>query len=1051
MHRNALFAGVIGVAGAILAPSQVRADCVFTIDFTAEHDDVCVLSNANYYTPTPFSLAPDSSGLWDSDAEGGTGSEIVIVNDGGGNQAVQITGSGGRVKARRTFGDGTLNCGPPEAPRGCTVDACGTDGLFHFSARVKAGTGSDIAPIWGLEVGTAAGNVLQWRGGANFIYGTTAELIPAASTPTSVTRTLTGTYATISALADVQSHVAEYFFNGASMGGPIAIAGGGRVDRLSLYKLNNSSGAGHTALIDDVLIEKCNVACVAKITPYLPRAVSSTGGPSTVVYTIKNRGSSNVTYTISESDVNGNAVNHPWLNLSTGSVGPVAPGGAPTFFASFTPTGTPGVYTGYIKIAEGCSSRYYLRQINYFEGLAAGCFGDGFSYANGELAPNGGWVNSGGAGAILVDTNSMKMIMGTAGNSADVSGTKTVSCSPCIDGKITAVVKMKASASGTAGNGWHLFFNSSSGQELAHWRGSYNSAQGQLPAGSSILTSSGTLTDTSRFYELKVVMDVANHTTSYYFDGNFSAGVDGTLLGVLNNGVDSNFASLGGTSIGQVIFDRNSRSDLSGSSLFDDLQIVTCGSCGITVLPDAPGRLINYADFASAEVGSVADRPAWDFFIYNNSSSSLTFNVHKSDINGNANDSLYPWLSLDYNSRPLDPDQPHELDAAHIDTAGLTAGEYIGLLKFTDSCSPANTYALRTVKLIMIEAADQHTCYIDSFSLPRSSLNSQQGWGGSAGSAINLVNDPNAPLNGVVKALGQPGGLPAFVSADAYLSVDNNNFGNPDPNCNTICTNPNSIISAKVKVKAGAGTGTLCKITFLDNDASIGPNQMAMFQLGGTTVKGRVGPPACNDHSTGTVNLSGPTVFDTLEAQINTSETQTVGGIPPNSTRFLMNGVPLPGTPFDPACPPAEVDPLNPISHAGSSNVLAQVSIARETGGTPSDFLIIDDIAVTYCVPVCNDPVFDVRTQTNEVNPDTHVDSHDFDNAYLPCVEALSGAPVAGDRGRATVDSYFDALSFECKCMDVNGDHALDLEDFAYYERCYSGSSAVADPNCDNP
>ena len=43
----------------------------------------------------------------------------------------------------------------------------------------------------------------------------------------------------------------------------------------------------------------------------------------------------------------------------------------------------------------------------------------------------------------------------------------------------------------------------------------------------------------------------------------------------------------------------------------------------------------------------------------------------------------------------------------------------------------------------------------------------------------------------------------------------------------------------------------------------------------------------------------------------------------------------------------------------------------------------------------------------------------------------------------------FDALSQDCRCMDTNGDQALDQQDFGAFQACFSGTDPV-DPNCDD-
>lgn len=85
--------------------------------------------------------------------------------------------------------------------------------------------------------------------------------------------------------------------------------------------------------------------------------------------------------------------------------------------------------------------------------------------------------------------------------------------------------------------------------------------------------------------------------------------------------------------------------------------------------------------------------------------------------------------------------------------------------------------------------------------------------------------------------------------------------------------------------------------------------------------------------------------------------------------------------------------------------------------------------------PVCPDPVFDV-------NRDGQVDTVDFTiepSGFVRC-----------ETGPAPSAAVFSALSAECQCLDVNGDQAVDMRDFAVFQRCLTTGNGLIDPACDD-
>ena len=85
-----------------------------------------------------------------------------------------------------------------------------------------------------------------------------------------------------------------------------------------------------------------------------------------------------------------------------------------------------------------------------------------------------------------------------------------------------------------------------------------------------------------------------------------------------------------------------------------------------------------------------------------------------------------------------------------------------------------------------------------------------------------------------------------------------------------------------------------------------------------------------------------------------------------------------------------------------------------------------------------SDPVFDITGPTADV-ADRKVDELDLDVFSTECY--TGPAPAVG---------VFDALSQKCKCMDLNGDEAIDHEDFGRFQACYTGADGTLDTSCDD-
>jgi hypothetical protein len=82
-------------------------------------------------------------------------------------------------------------------------------------------------------------------------------------------------------------------------------------------------------------------------------------------------------------------------------------------------------------------------------------------------------------------------------------------------------------------------------------------------------------------------------------------------------------------------------------------------------------------------------------------------------------------------------------------------------------------------------------------------------------------------------------------------------------------------------------------------------------------------------------------------------------------------------------------------------------------------------------------PVFDVTSQSDPGMRDQRVDTFDF-VAFAGCATGANVDPAV-----------FDALSLMCRCMDIDHDEDIDMDDFAGFQRCYTGPFGTIDPGCD--
>ncbi len=973
---------IIAVAGAFLAT------------WSPAVGEVCLLEDMQAYTPGQ-TLQAASGDVWSGAA---TCAQICVDDDGGGNIAVQLlAGTAGDVHR-------TLTC-----------DAC-ADGTYAVSLKIKqAGTptGSLFAHIDFETAATAS--LARWdiQGGAvrGRIGSAAGRLTPFVN--------LTGpsAYDTLLVRIDTWTDTSEFFVNGVSIGilDHSGAATGDKLGRILIDTIAN--GTTDSVIIDDIRMENCEGTCHTNVDPRLPKDVVGTVGgavtPGSIDYTFTNHNTDSAGYDVAVAYSAGQPTG--WVSLDKAGSDPLGTGASDTVVASFNTTGlAAGLYDAAIIFTDTCN-RSYSRTVRLTVGQPLPCFADTFLYPNVPLTATGVWKNVSSpagdtTGALDVLDRRMKLSSLKDVNSVnryECNTTLTTPIGPDANGKITCSVRMEK-GTGDGGNIWKVYFYNTDGVSMVEWDGQVgvcrarnetaNDPNGQF---GTIGNVSQPLTGTGTFDELRVVIDTVNATGEYFFKG--------VSLGFIND------TRMFGAKIGSVGILRQARAaadQLTMTMNWDDILVIgDCDVCRMSVLPDEAGRTVDYSNYAAGAVGGPlgssldvnVSGASWDFIERNIAATPLTFAVSEVDTAGTAND--YSWIELDNTAGAL------ALEASDLVTATLTAspggtplpaGEYVGQLKFTDSCDP-NTFQLRSLKMMIVGDGTNvsDTCLIDSFSLPNGGkLADQVGW---RGTGPELVVD-----NGTVKITG--GGSP---NSGASMDV-------PDacPGCDRL-TAPLSpgglddrIIVVKIKIKGDlSGASNAWSVLFYDESPT--PMVMVWWYGGSNNAKGRIGGTV-----TPAVTLTGG--WDTLEAWVNIDAMETT---------YFVNGVRIPGTETNP----------NPISHdVGTGQIVTRVDINHSANdGAAGNVVWFDDVQVYVCQKqarlLCHEPLADA-------DGDSDVDQADF-AVFQQCFT-----------GTATLDETYPPY---CVCFDVRdatgqpgSDNAISSFDLTAFELCASGPGIAANPTC---
>jgi len=795
------------------------------------------------------------------------------------------------------------------------------------------------------------------------------------------------------------------------------------ISKVQIINWNKNEIYGGDMTIDDLEIVRCPGSCLMQVTPLASAfitedflSVAEAGGvgfPSLFTFTLENQSEViPINFTASEVKADGSPTDYSWLSLAPTSGGPIAPAETAQVVASLTPGASPGIYSGNIEIADDCDpSNHRVRPVVLVVGDAP-WFIDPFQYPAGNLPGNGGWI---GSGTLITadpdDPNNqvakVELLPNTSGTTA-ISG---LSCPPCEDGKLVVIAKIKGSATGIGATGaWQLDFVDAAGNALATWEGDYSRARGRtaLTNTPELVTPYATVTST-QFHELKAEIDVKNNRTTYYSDGNplGTTGTHGTEVAAYRTNV--------GDRVDGITIYRRSRDPLGGYVLFDDLRVFSCpGVCSGRVSSGVSE--VGYTDSPHAILGDptptrsdgVTPYGPKAYTFHNDAPQTMSYTVTEVAADG-VTPFDYSWMSLNKTGGgPVlggTADAPVEIS---YNTSGLAKGLYRGFVKFTDTCSSARSY----VRSIQLNVGD---CITEDFGYPDGNLESMPGWrtgslnqqelvpqmpGGTSPFPIEVVSGTvrvhGAPAPGTVEATHQP-----FEHCPACPDYDTQTPG--------VQGDGLIVVRAKIRGTADGGGARFWGLSF----AAYNGTDLASWGGAAEFAEAAGDPDMSRSLADGAVHE--------LKAYINVN-TIDVDTVPADSTMYFFDGS-LVGVGFH--------------SNPGLDRVrLIRIRRNDNAVSDPNPVVEIDDISISACGPMCGDPVFDVRDVNGNPAHDQKVSVQD----YIALSECWTGPGIMDP-----------SPTPECQCLDATGDGAIDMQDFALFQTCYTGDEGgPADPGCDN-
>jgi hypothetical protein len=727
------------------------------------------------------------------------------------------------------------------------------------------------------------------------------------------------------------------------------------------------------------------------ITPVTPKNVASpVGGPASpgsLVYTVHNTGATPLTVTAEKVDVTGAPATYAWIDLGSATVGPLDPGASGTITATFnTAAVASGRYEAFVKFKDSPDGTVSVtRTLRLYDGTPVPCYDEAFSYPDASLNGVGGWTGSTGSQIML---SGQKAVLTYDNNYRGTTLTRVLP-TPVSGNTILWHASVQYTGTGSGGNAFDLRLEDTAGNAFARWYGGSSWERPRIGDGGCVL-GNGILLGPGVWNDLLVTIDTVAKTSTFK--------VNDTVLGTLSYGGTCSAEPSNAVGRIRIGFQNAGTAQNGDTKLYDNIWVRAdnCDTVCSESLTPAAGSV------SVAEVGAAAVPPTQAFTVTNTNSLDASYAVATVDVNGAP--ATYGWFALDKTAGPTLSPEATDSVTATMDTTGLPGDEYVGFLKFTNTCNATVWY--RPIELQVLGS----NCLLEKFPYMAGPLNGQPGWSGADSTgAITILSDRVVRLSGYVASGNGP--LITAVHQTGGCSCE---------------AGKRQLQIVSVKVRGHTGGSRFWELHFLD---SLG-NDLAAWRGTAGSVEAYVRGFALPVSGLLTP-LTGGGQFDTLEATINTNDT-AINGLAANTTLFTL--IYASGT----------RNVLGTISHGSAlAPPVQNVRFSRlvnNVSGDSDPVIDFDDLIVQKCTAQCQDPVFDVRNIDNEAVADGMVDSHDL-RAFEACA---TGPGIAISAELLTPEQLF-----ECKCMDVNRDNAIDQIDFAAFDRCYSGN-ALLDPNCGN-
>jgi hypothetical protein len=540
---------------------------------------------------------------------------------------------------------------------------------------------------------------------------------------------------------------------------------------------------------------------------------------------------------------------------------------------------------------------------------ALAAYSETFSYPDGNLAGNGGWIWWDSDPGV----NSVEVLNSACAVYADQTSAVNVS-NPDIDevpfagtDKVDLTMDVRMSDS-TGGAGWFNVWDRAGSRVLGglYWNGTAfygrNQDTGALLSG---MPSPGTTG-----FTVKMVFDFVAKTVTY--------SIGATTYGSLAFNPAYNAADAG---IGEVGF--QAQTNVKGPNsyhIFDNLSITPepAPPCLSAVTPPA-SDFITDSFLSVAEASGTGFPPSFTFTI-ENQSEATAINYTASEVKADGSPTDYPWLSLAPTSGgPIAPAGTAAIVASL--TPGALPGIYSGNIKIADDCNPENSH-VRPVVLVVGDAP----CFVDPFQYVGGSLSGNGGWDG-APSNVLAAADPDNADNQVAKI-----NLTPSTSVEATMS----GLG-----C-LPCEDGTLIVLAKVK---GSPTGAVVSRDWSINFNDGAGNALAKFEGDYSRVRGRnMADGLLTDYG-----AISSTQFHELKAVID---------IKNNLTTYYLDGGLMTGA--------------NPQTHGGDlynpgpinvGDRIESINLNVESHPDAAGYVLIDDVQVVSCPGVCLGRVSPDRSQ----------------------------------------------------------------------------------------